>query len=110
MENKTIELIQTYEVLKKDLHTLMVKGSITPLDYEGKVEFRDKSTTALRYKYCNNNTAEETDAVCSVLEAMIKSDLRIWDKTQGVENIIVVVVDNDCSGETEIVCMVDYLN
>ena len=110
MESKTIELIQTYEVLKRDLHTLLVKGSLTPLDYEGKVEFRDKSTTALRYKYCTNNTEEESDATCSLLERMIKTDLRIWDKTQGVERITTVVVDNDCSGETEIVCMVDYLN
>ena len=109
MENM-IELIQTYEVLKKDVHTLMVKGSISPLDYEGKVEFRDKSTTALIYKYCNSNTTEETtDAFCSMLEGMIKTDLRIWDKTQGVEGITAVVVDNDC-GETELVCMVDYLS
>ena len=108
MEN-IIELIQTYEVLKKDLHTLLIKGSITPLDYEGKVEFRDTSTTALRYKYCNSNTAEEADKACSLLEGMIKTDLRIWDKTQGVEGITAVVVDNDC-GETELVCMVDYLS
>ena len=108
MENQ--QLIQTYEVLKRDLHTLLVKESKSPLDYEGKVEFRDKSTTALRYMYCNNNTEEESDTLCSLLEGMIKTDLRIWDKTQGVEGITAVVVDNDCSGEIEIVCMVDYLN
>ena len=105
----TISLIKTYESLKKDLFTLIVKESISPLDYNGKVEFREKKTTALRYSQtCHFSTPEEDETASSLLEDMLKSDLRIWNKTQGIERVSIVVVDDD--NDHELICLVDYLN
>ena len=75
-----------YQLVKKDLHTLMVKGSDSPLDYDGMVSIYPKTTT-ISYSITDECSYQLLADLCSCIEDMLKFDLRLWGKTQGVERI-----------------------
>ena len=77
-----------YSVMKRDLHTLLVKESKSPIDYIGKIEVHPYFVT-LTYPIEENKQSQETyHAVVDVsvlLENMLKDDLRLWEKTSGLK-------------------------
>ena len=89
LKNKEIQsAVNFYAVLKKDLHTLLVKESKSPIDYIGKIEVHPYFVT-LTYPIEENKQNRETyHAVVDVsmlLENMLKDDLRLWEKTSGLK-------------------------
>ena len=78
-----------YSVMKRDLHTLLVKESKSPIDYIGKIEVHPYFVT-LTYpiEEGNKQSRETYHAVVDVsvlLENMLKDDLRLWEKTSGLK-------------------------
>ena len=86
--NEIQNAIRFYEVLKKDLHTLLVKGSISPLDFDGEIVIHPYITT-FTYPINEKEQSEETHDMLlkssALMENMLKSDLRLWNKTQGIK-------------------------
>ena len=75
-----------YQILKKDLHTLMVKKSNSPLDYDGMASVYPK-TTVINYPITDECSYSLLADLCTVIEDMLKFDLRLWGTTQGIERI-----------------------
>ena len=79
-----------YNVMKMDLHTFMAKERKSPLDFEGEVEISQEVVT-FSYPIREENQSRETYhtlmGIGIILENMLKSDLRIWGKTQGVKSL-----------------------
>ena len=77
-----------YSVMKRDLHTLLVKESKSPIDYIGKIEVHPYFVT-LTYPIEENKQSRETYHtvvdVSVLLENMLKDDLRLWEKTSGLK-------------------------
>ena len=72
-----------YSVMKRDLHTLLVKESKSPIDYIGEIEVHPYFVT-LTYPIEEKQSRETYHAVVDVsvlLENMLKDDLRLWEKT-----------------------------
>ena len=82
LKNKEIlSAVNFYAVLKKDIHTLLVKESIYPVDYIGKIEM-DPHFTELTYPIEENPENYQMVLDISVLiENMVKDDIRLWEKT-----------------------------
>ena len=90
--------ITFYAVLKKDLHTLLVKESTSPLDYIGKIEVHPHFTELTYPVEEGRKSREVYDAMVdfSVLtENMLKDDVRLWEKTSGIK-WIQVAPDHRC--------------
>ena len=91
ISNEMINVINLYQVLKKDLYTLLVKGSENPLDYEGKINTGGNKGRYLKYPINEENQGSEMyHALVSLgilLESMLKHDVQLWDKTQGIMSI-----------------------
>ena len=82
LKNKEIQsAVNFYAVLKKDIHTLLFKESIYPVDYIGKIEM-DPHFTELTYPIEENPENYQMVLDISVLiENMLKDDIRLWEKT-----------------------------
>ena len=82
LKNKEIQsAVNFYAVLKKDIHTLLVKESIYPVDYIGKIEM-NPHFTELTYPIKENPENYQMVLDISVLiENMVKDDIRLWEKT-----------------------------
>ena len=82
LKNKEIQsAVNFYAVLKKDIHTLLVKESIYPVDYIGKIEM-NPHFTELTYPIEENPENYQMVLDISVLiENMVKDDIRLWEKT-----------------------------
>ena len=80
--------VVAYSVMKRDLHTLLVKESKTPLDFIGEIEVHPYFVT-LTYPIEERKQSRETyHAVVDasvLLENMLKDDIRLWEKTQGIK-------------------------
>ena len=78
-----------YSVMKRDLHTLLVKESKSPIDYIGEIEVHPYFVTLTYPMIEENKQSRETyHAVVDVsvlLENMLKDDLRLWEKTSGLK-------------------------
>ena len=78
-----------YSVMKRDLHTLLVKESKSPIDYIGKIEVHPYFVTLTYPMIEENKQSRETyHAVVDVsllFENMLKDDLRLWEKTSGLK-------------------------
>ena len=89
--NEIINAVNFYQVLKKDLHTLLVKKSKVPFDYEGKLTLSDDCQPLLKYSieedYQNSEMYHALISVGILLESMLKNDVRLWNKTEGIEMI-----------------------
>ena len=86
--NEIQNAIRFYEVLKKDLHTLLVKGSIAPLDFDGDIEIQPY-ITSFTYTINEKEQSKETHDILlkssALMENMLKNDLRLWEKTSGLK-------------------------
>ena len=93
--NEIINAINFYQVLKKDLHTMLIKSSKNPLDYEGTLTEKGR----IEYQINEEDQSKEMHRALIdagiLLESMLKNDVRLWDKTQGVERIE-VAPDHRC--------------
>ena len=85
--------IRLYETIKKDLHTLLVKESREVFDYEGnveieaeRVEFEYDPSIALNMDYDSSITIVRT------IKCMLKHDIMLWDKTQGISKLFVLTM------------------
>ena len=85
--------IRLYETIKKDLHTLLVKESKEVFDYEGDVEmeadlvkFEYEPSIALNMDYDSSITIVRT------IKYMLKHDIMLWDKTQGISKLFVLTM------------------
>ena len=85
--------IRLYETIKKDLHTLLVKESKEVFDYEGnveieaeRVEFEYDPSIAFNMDYDSSITIVKT------IKYMLKHDIMLWDKTQGISKLFVLTM------------------
>ena len=85
--------IRLYETIKKDLHTLLVKESREVFDYEGnveieaeRVEFEYDPSIAFNLDYDSSITIVRT------IKYMLKHDIMLWDKTQGISKLFVLTM------------------
>ena len=85
--------IRLYETIKKDLHTLLVKESKEVFDYEGDVEmeaglvkFEYEPSIALNMDYDSSITIVRT------IKYMLKHDIMLWGKTQGITKLFVLTM------------------
>ena len=85
--------IRLYETIKKDLHTLLVKESRKVFDYEGnvemesdRVEFEYDPSIAINMDYDSSITIVKT------IKYMLKHDIMLWDKTQGISKLFVLTM------------------
>ena len=85
--------IRLYETIKKDLHTLLVKESKEVFDYEGnveieaeRVEFEYDPSIAFNMDYDSSITIVKT------IKYMLKHDIMLWDKTQGITKLFVLTM------------------
>ena len=89
-----IDVIRFYEILKKDIHTLLVKKSKAPFDYTGEVELCDK-TAYLYYELPTNPDLIFLQKIsflwCCTIQEMLKCDIKVWDKAQNISEISLVV-------------------
>ena len=85
--------IRLYETIKKDLHTLLVKESREVFDYEGnvemeseRVEFEYDPSIAINMDYDSSITIVRT------IKYMLKHDIMLWGKTQGISKLFVLTM------------------
>ena len=85
--------IRLYETIKKDFHTLLVKESREVFDYEGnveieaeRVEFEYDPSIAFNMDYDSSITIVKT------IKYMLKHDIMLWDKTQGISKLFVLTM------------------
>ena len=85
--------IRLYETIKKDLHTLLVKESRKVFDYEGnvemesdRVEFEYDPSIAINMDYDSSITIVRT------IKYMLKHDIMLWGKTQGITKLFVLTM------------------
>ena len=80
-------------LLKKDIHTLLVKKSEAPFDYTGELELCDKMAY-LFYEPPTNPALKFIQKFsyswCYTIKEMLKSDIKIWDKAQNISEISLV--------------------
>ena len=82
-----------YETMKKDLYTLLIKESREAFDYEGnveieaeRVEFEYDPSIAFNMDYDSSITIVRT------IKYMLKHDIMLWDKTQGISKLFVLTM------------------
>ena len=82
-----------YETMKKDLYTLLIKESREAFDYEGnveieaeRVEFEYDPSIAFNMDYDSSITIVKT------IKYMLKHDIMLWDKTQGISKLFVLTM------------------
>ena len=98
--------IRLYETIKKDLHTLLVKESKEVFDYEGDVEmeaglvkFEYEPSIVLNMDYDSSITIVRT------IKYMLKHDIMLWDKTQGISKLFVLTMRfRDDGGFKVVIC------
>ena len=98
--------IRLYETIKKDLHTLLVKESKEVFDYEGDVEmeadlvkFEYEPSIALNIDYDSSIT------IVRMIKYMLKHDIMLWGKTQGISKLFVLTMRfRDDGGFKVVIC------
>ena len=98
--------IRLYETIKKDLYTLLIKESKEVFDYEGDVEmeadlvkFEYEPSIALNIDYDSSIT------IVRMIKYMLKHDIMLWDKTQGISKLFVLTMRfRDDGGFKVVIC------
>lgn len=83
------EFVDFYEILKKDVHTLLATKSENPIDYTGKVHLY-KNIAFLKYMSLGTNldfAKMNKKRWQQLIERMIKSDINLWGKPQDATDI-----------------------
>ena len=97
--NEIKNAIRFYEVLKKDLHNLMVKGMDSPLDFEGRTKVYPELVISFEYRineiYQSKKTYNMMLNASILIESMLKNDVRLWGKTHGIKSVQ-VIPDHRC--------------
>ena len=85
--------IRLYETIKKDLHTLLVKESKETFDYEGNVEM-DAERVEFEYdpSIAFNMDYDSSITIVRTIKYMLKHDIMLWDKTQGISKLFVLTM------------------
>ena len=85
--------IRLYETIKKDLHTLLVKESKETFDYEGNVEM-DAERVEFEYdpSIAINMDYDSSITIVKTIKYMLKHDIMLWDKTQGISKLFVLTM------------------
>ena len=88
LKNKEIlSAVNFYAVLKKDINTLLVKESIYPIDYIGKIEM-NPHFTELTYPIKENpENYQMVLDISMLIESMLKDDIRLWEKSHIIKRI-----------------------
>ena len=85
--------IRLYETIKKDLHTLLVKESKEVFDYEGDVEME---AGLVKFEYepsiILNMDYDSSITIVRTIKYMLKHDIMLWDKTQGISKLFVLTM------------------
>ena len=94
IEVKGYKLLRFYGILKKDVHTLLVKRSKNPIDYKGRIDFYE-NIAHLYYEAAFDSTFTFIQSMIkhnwySVLNDMIRRDVQLWDKNQDITNTSLV--------------------
>ena len=89
LSNKEISnAAKFYQIAKRDLHTLLVKESKSPLDYEGVITPYPYITSLVyTIKEEHKETYDTLVGISRLIENLLKEDLRLWGKTQGIKTL-----------------------
>ena len=90
-----IEAIRLYEIIKKDLNTLLVKGSKCLLDYDGEIEGDEIKDDCVRLEYRPNLKLDDNSfrKLGYFLEDLIKHDIVLWSKTERIRKLYLFAPD-----------------
>ena len=79
-------IMHLYEVAKRDLYTLLVKGSTNKLDFVGEAMFLGPIVD-LEYRRVNRTQMDYTELLlaCQNITPLLKNDIMLWGKTDAVE-------------------------
>lgn len=90
-----IEAIHLYEIIKKDLNTLLVKGSKCLLDYDGEIEGDEIKDDCVRLEYRPNLKLDDNSfrKLGYFLEDLIKHDIVLWSKTERIRKLYLFAPD-----------------
>ena len=80
-------IMHLYEIAKKDLYTLLVKGSTNKLDFVGEAMFLGPIVD-LEYRRVNRTQMDYTElllACQNIITPLLKNDIMLWGKTDAVE-------------------------
>ena len=85
--------IRLYETIKKDLYTLLVKESKEVFDYEGDVEM-DADWVEFEYEpsIALNMDYDSSIIIVRMIKYILKHDIMLWDKTQGISKLFVLTM------------------
>ena len=85
--------IHLYETIKTDLYTLLVKESREVFDYEGNVEIEAER---VEFEYdpsiAFNMDYDSSITIVRKIKYMLKHDIMLWDKTQGISKLFVLTM------------------
>ena len=85
--------IRLYETIKKDLHTLLVKESKEVFDYEGNVEIEaERDEFEYDPSIAFNMDYDSSITIVRTIKYMLKHDIMLWDKTQGISKLFVLTM------------------
>ena len=75
-----------YKIAKRDLYTLLVKGSTNKLDFVGDAMFLGPIVD-LEYRRVNRTQMDYTELLlaCQNITPLLKNDIMLWGKTDAVE-------------------------
>ena len=90
-----VEAIRLYEIIKKDLNTLLVKESKYLLDYDGEIEGDEIKDDCVRLEYCPNLKLDDNSfrKLGHFLEDLIKHDIVLWGKTERIRKLYLFAPD-----------------
>ena len=85
--------IRLYETMKKDLYTLLIKESREAFDYEGNVEMEtDHAEFEYEPSIGFNVDYDSSITIVRTIKYMLKHDIMLWDKTQGISKLFVLTM------------------
>ena len=80
-------ILHLYKIAKRDLYTLLVKGSTNKLDFVGEAMFLGPIVD-LEYRRVNRTQMDYTEfllACQNIITPLLKNDIMLWGKTDAVE-------------------------
>ena len=91
-------ILHLYKIAKRDLYTLLVKGSTHKPDFVGEAMFLGPIVD-LEYRRVNRTQMDYTELliVCrNIITPLLKNDIRLWGKTDAVEEFYSFSPNSEC--------------